>query len=277
MIIYKAVNKINGKIYVGQTVMALERRIAAHLCAKTGIFPAALRKYGIQSFEFSVIDASETQASLKEKEVYWIKFYGCKVPKGYNITDGGNGGMLGYKASDETRKKQSESSKGKNKGAKNGMFGKPGIMRGKQHRKESKVKDSESKKKNWEDPEYREKIAAARKSKRYSESMSAARSCLWQNLEYRARQIEAHKGHRNSEEAYKKTAEGTKSHWQDPEWRMKRLLQMQEMRNSPEYKEKLFAGIKKATKRFYDNPENRQKKIDSTKRGWLKRKEAITH
>jgi group I intron endonuclease len=209
MIIYKAQNKINGKVYVGMTAFSLRRRMAFHLRAKTGIFPAALRKYGRSNFEIEPIAWCDNKEQLVFLEKFYIDFFKCKVPRGYNITDGGNGGMLGYKASEETRRKQSESSQGKNKGEKNGMFGKPGIMRGKRHREESKIKDSESKKKNWKDPEYRRKIAEARKSSRYSESMSAARRHLWKDPNYRARQIEARR-----------------KIWNDPEYRARQILNL---------------------------------------------------
>lgn len=162
-------NKVNGKIYVGQTVMPLERRIASHLVAKTGIFPNALRKYGVQSFEFSVIDVADSQDALKEKEIFWIGVFDCRVPNGYNITQGGNGGMLGVKQSEKTRRKHSESAKGKNAGEKNGMFGKS-FRKGAKHSEIAKQLNSDSHKKLWADPNYREKLVASHKGKGHTEA-----------------------------------------------------------------------------------------------------------
>ena len=115
MIVYRAVNKINGKVYIGKTIGKLNRRIASHLKSKSGIFPRALRKYGVESFEFSIIDIAYNMEVLHEKEKYWIRYYESKVPNGYNLTDGGEG-MAGYKYPEETIKKKSNSMKGKNVG-----------------------------------------------------------------------------------------------------------------------------------------------------------------
>lgn len=112
MIIYLVVNKINGKKYVGQTIRNINQRISRHLCSKRGFFPKALRKYGLQSFEISVIDSATSHEELNEKEVYWIKFYNCKAPLGYNLTEGGEGN-LGHPLSEDSKKKISKAHKGK--------------------------------------------------------------------------------------------------------------------------------------------------------------------
>ena len=48
MIIYKVKNKVDGKIYVGQTSQLLRARLSCHVCSNT-YFGKALRKYGVQS------------------------------------------------------------------------------------------------------------------------------------------------------------------------------------------------------------------------------------
>lgn len=103
MIIYKAVNKTNGMIYIGQTTKTLEQRIAKHL-GQESLFPRALRKYGRDAFDFSVIDRAETKDELNEKEIYWIAHYGSMHPNGYNLTKGGEGG-LGYVFTEEAKAK----------------------------------------------------------------------------------------------------------------------------------------------------------------------------
>lgn len=93
MIIYKAKNHITGQLYIGQTTQGLNNRIAHHIkSSNKGYFPNALRLYGIQSFEFFVLDVASSQQDLDEKEIYWIKFFNSKFPNGYNLTNGGNGG-----------------------------------------------------------------------------------------------------------------------------------------------------------------------------------------
>lgn len=105
MIIYKATNRANGKIYIGQTGKTLTQRISGHLSAKTGYFPKALQKYGLECFDFTIIDTAQSQEELNHKESYWIKFFKCKNPDGYNLTDGGEG-TSGYIVSEETIKKR---------------------------------------------------------------------------------------------------------------------------------------------------------------------------
>jgi len=91
MIIYKIVNNINGKVYVGQTIQPLNKRISYHVWQNRLPIQKALNKYGIQSFTISIIDSADSKDVLDEKEKYWIKFLDCRAPNGYNLTDGGEG------------------------------------------------------------------------------------------------------------------------------------------------------------------------------------------
>jgi len=111
MIIYKATNNINGKIYIGKTVKSLERRIVGHMSSKVGYFPNALRKYGISCFDFTIIETCESKEILREREIYWIEYFNSKWPSGYNLTDGGEG-MSGHIPSKETRNKLSQALRG---------------------------------------------------------------------------------------------------------------------------------------------------------------------
>jgi group I intron endonuclease len=169
LIIYKAQNKINGKIYIGMTVYSLKRRMAFHLRAKTGIFPAALRKYGRQNFEVESVAWCEDREQLAFLERFYIEFFNSKVPNGYNITDGGNGGMLGVKQSEETRQRHRESARGINIGAKNGMFGKSSWMKGRNHSTAANEKNRKAHMRLWADPAYREKLVASHKGKGHTE------------------------------------------------------------------------------------------------------------
>lgn len=104
MIIYKASNKINGKIYIGQTCKSLDERFSNHLTNKKSLIGKALNKYGIESFEISVIDSALTREELYEKEKFWIKELNSLTPNGYNLTKGGDG-VIGYIFSEEVKKK----------------------------------------------------------------------------------------------------------------------------------------------------------------------------
>jgi group I intron endonuclease len=113
MEIYKATNLINGKQYIGKTIFAMEIRQTKHISnlntVKKRHYPlySAIKKYGKENFEWVVIDTAETEEELNAKEIYWIKFYDTLSPKGYNLTDGGDG-QSGHKHSEETKKKISE-------------------------------------------------------------------------------------------------------------------------------------------------------------------------
>ena len=117
MIIYKIENKINGHVYIGQTQRKLEYRVNYHSCSNKFPIGRAFKKYGADAFIIAVIDHASSKDELDEKENYWIKFYNCKVPNGYNLTDGGEG-RYGFKVSDETKKKISKSHIGIGKGIK---------------------------------------------------------------------------------------------------------------------------------------------------------------
>ena len=69
IIIYKIENKLDGKIYVGQTRQTLRKRIAAH---KRLNYPIgfALRKYGIENFEITILETCETLEQLNEREIF---------------------------------------------------------------------------------------------------------------------------------------------------------------------------------------------------------------
>lgn len=109
MIIYKALNKDSGKIYIGKTIRNLKQRIAEHL-HQGSRFGNALRKYGVQAFEWSIIDSTDCKELLIEKEIYWIGYLNSKIPFGYNVSDGGEGNVSAR--SEATRKKMSEAKMG---------------------------------------------------------------------------------------------------------------------------------------------------------------------
>ncbi len=116
-VIYICMNKINNKIYIGQTIRSLKSRINSHygiLNNKIMKYPFvnALRKYNRDDFEWNVVEKYPKNL-LNERETYWIKFYKSNDGKfGYNRTDGGEG-CRNIEVSSETRKKMRDKKLGK--------------------------------------------------------------------------------------------------------------------------------------------------------------------
>ena len=109
MFIYIVTNRINGKVYVGQTNGSVERRWSDHRkSAQAGrtVFAKAIRKYGHEAFGISSVKlpAGSSQMNLNEAERLYIAELGSLVPNGYNLRSGGDGGGL---LSETTRSRMS--------------------------------------------------------------------------------------------------------------------------------------------------------------------------
>jgi len=118
LIVYTATNRTNGKIYVGITMQPLAARMAQHK-SRAGrgnrAFPNAIAKYGMDGFEWAIVQTCETPAELHAAEVAWIAKLNSLADggHGYNRTFGG-GGTAGFRQSDETKAKQSTLGKARN-------------------------------------------------------------------------------------------------------------------------------------------------------------------
>lgn len=99
MIIYKALNKINNKVYIGQTVRSLEERMKGHKNAsldsdRKQYFYNAIRQHGWDNFEWSILKECSSIEELNESEKYFVKeFNSNNTDFGYNMTDGGDNGL----------------------------------------------------------------------------------------------------------------------------------------------------------------------------------------
>lgn len=100
--IYKITNLVNRKSYIGQSIDIEKRwedhkRVAFRKSDKSYDYPLyrAIRKYGLESFKFEVIEECE-EDKLDEVEIFYIeKFQSHIHQNGYNLTLGGDGGRLG--------------------------------------------------------------------------------------------------------------------------------------------------------------------------------------
>ena len=110
--IYIFINKINGKVYIGQTVQNAMVRYGQHLCnsRRKPYLPLhrAINKYGIDNFEFIYEECDNGE--LDEREIEYIKELDTLKPNGYNLDCGGN---LQKSRSRETRLKISKALTGK--------------------------------------------------------------------------------------------------------------------------------------------------------------------
>jgi group I intron endonuclease len=122
-VIYKATNKVNGKVYIGCTVKQLCERVRNHknssLKGGKSYFHCAIRKYGIDNFCFDILDVCDDIDEMFALEHYYIDYFKSNKRKnGYNMTEGGLGNV-GWIPSKSTRRKISNSMKGKLCGNKN--------------------------------------------------------------------------------------------------------------------------------------------------------------
>lgn len=98
--IYKIINSVNDKIYIGQTRADLGIRWSQHKYSmkyeKHKPLYRAMSKYGFEKFR--IIPLETVNAStldkiveiLNEREMYYISLYNTLSPYGYNLTVGGN-------------------------------------------------------------------------------------------------------------------------------------------------------------------------------------------
>lgn len=115
-VIYLVTNKINGKVYVGQTENFKQRFSMHNSNAKTGndnsYFHRSINKYGKDNFQWNIIGEYPEQ-DLDIQEIYWIKYYQAYKysteydgSKGYNLNIGG-GSSRGMKHSEESKLRMS--------------------------------------------------------------------------------------------------------------------------------------------------------------------------
>jgi group I intron endonuclease len=111
--IYKIINGINNKVYIGCTVTSLEKRYREHLyrCFKTDYKSKlynSIKKYGEENFTIELIEDCDIEKIYEIEKKYIAQYDSFK--NGLNSTFGGEG-CLGYVHSPEIRKKISKATK----------------------------------------------------------------------------------------------------------------------------------------------------------------------
>lgn len=97
MYIYQILNLINNKKYIGLTKDPKERwqyhstrAFQQNHKEYNKVLYQAIRKYGTENFQFSILESDLTEEEAREREKYWIeKLNTNSHQNGYNVTPGG--------------------------------------------------------------------------------------------------------------------------------------------------------------------------------------------
>ena len=187
--IYGIFNKVNKKVYIGQTI-DFDKRFREHKNSLDGDYHInhhlqnAWKKYGSNNFEFRIIEECD---NLTEREQFWIDYYGgIDSVKTYNNREAGDSGTF----SEETRLKISQKNKGHKVSEKTRQKLRDQNL-GRHHTEEAKRKIGEN-------------HSRHNKGKHLSEETKRK---LSESL--KGRKI-SHKGHKMSEETKRKIGEASK-------------------------------------------------------------------
>ena len=107
--IYRLKNKMNGKIYIGQTIRSIQNRLEEHQKESSNCVAIynAIKKYGWENFEKDYYECPDEDLNFFEELL--VREMGTLAPGGYNLREGG--GSRG-KMSEESKQKLSEATRG---------------------------------------------------------------------------------------------------------------------------------------------------------------------
>lgn len=151
-VIYKITDTTNGKPYIGKTTRTIEERFKEHT-ESPFLIGRMIRAHGAENFTIEVIEECETEELLNEREIFWIAYFDCITPNGYNCKTGGEGGSH----CEETKAHISA------------------TMTGSKQTDEHRANSSAAQQKRWLDPAEHEKASAAQK-KRYEDPAEHAKT-----------------------------------------------------------------------------------------------------
>ena len=200
MIIYKITNLENDKIYIGQTQRSLKERMAEHC---RNICPCyidrAIKKHGVENFKVEIVEECNNIDELNEREKFWISYFDCKFPNGYNLADGGKG-SLGHSTPPDVLARLSRLRKGR-KIPPEQRAKISATLKGKIFSEETRAKISAAKMGHTVSDETRAKLAAANFGKKASAETRAKMSASSKSKR-KVRCIEINKEFSSMKEAF---------------------------------------------------------------------------
>ena len=210
--IYLWTNLINNKKYVGQAQNFYDRmQDYASGQEDDRVIGKAMLKYGIENFEVTVLEKEIQADKLNEYEQYWMDYYQCFVPNGYNVCRFA-GNTKGYQHTEEDKEKMSQIAKQRFKGHPELIKrGTDNHMYGKHHSEETKQKMSESRMGNQNAKGCTWKMKQETKDK-ISASLKGKQNCLGRKLsqETKNKIAESNRNKIVSEETRRKISEANK-------------------------------------------------------------------
>ena len=165
--IYKIINTVNGKSYIGKTIHEpVKGRIRRHLYGTEHNCRAlhhAVKKYGRNAFSYEILHEGIAPELLDSFEIEAIKKHNTIAPNGYNLTYGGEGNI----PSKETREKLSLAHRGKKlspEARKKVSLARRGKKLSKEHRKKLSI----ARRRRVTSKETREKLSLAQRGKKHT-------------------------------------------------------------------------------------------------------------
>lgn len=110
--VYKHTNTINGKVYIGITCQIPEKRWKnGYGYTQNKYFFNSIKKYGWNNFKHEIVKKNLSKLEACDIEKDLINKYKCIVPKGYNLSTGGETPSTGCNRTEENKKRISDSMK----------------------------------------------------------------------------------------------------------------------------------------------------------------------
>lgn len=219
--VYRWLNKVNGKSYVGSASVSLHHRRRCHLSDFSkgrhcnSYFRRAWAKYGAKAFVFQVLERCPPELCLS-REQFWInQLRSSERDYGYNLCPNA-GNTLGFHHSEESKEAISAARSGKSlsedhrRNIANGMLGtkqsistcqkKSEALSNRPKSTEARAAMSVAAKKRANTPEYKALISARRRGSKASE-------------ETKARMSASHRGKVMSKETRERMSEAKRLWW----------------------------------------------------------------
>jgi group I intron endonuclease len=98
----------SGKQYVGQTMRSIHIRWKQHCNSKKDVIMVrAIKKHGYENFTITLLGRAHDKENANKLERFYISKLDTIFPKGYNMSPGGGGGIIGMKRTTEDKQLKS--------------------------------------------------------------------------------------------------------------------------------------------------------------------------